>query len=81
MKQDDLLIKFMKVAIDKINRSLANNYAIEQVLIEKGIVTQKEMIEKIHDAENLPERKVGTEVLQQMMEDFNAKAKERSNAR
>jgi hypothetical protein len=73
--QDALLLKFMESAIEKINRSLANIYAIQQVLIEKAIVTQSEMLSKIHEAEELPERKVGMNVLQDMINEFNSNIK------
>jgi len=73
--QDKLLLKFMQSAIERINRSLANVYAVQQILIEKGIVTQSEMISKIHEAEELPERKVGMNVLQDMINEFNSNIK------
>ena len=73
--QDKLLLKFMRSAIERINRSLANVYAVQQILIEKGIVTQSEMLSKIREAEELPERKVGMNVLQDMINEFNSSIK------
>jgi replicative superfamily II helicase len=69
-QENSLLTKFMEAAIKRIDRSSANIYAIQQILIEKGIATQEEIISKNHDAENLPERKIGEKVLQDMLKDF-----------
>jgi hypothetical protein len=69
--QEALILKFMQTIVEKVNRSLANDYAVQQVLIKKGIVTKEEMISEIHDAQNLPDRKIGIQVLNQMLNDYN----------
>lgn len=67
----------MQVAIERINTNSATIYAIEQTLIEKGIVTQNELVSKIAEAKNLPEQKVGEKILKEMVEQFK---REKSHA-
>jgi hypothetical protein len=70
MASNDLLLKFMESSIVKINRCLAHIHAIEQLLIDKDIVTLEELKARIHDSEELPERKVGVKVLNDMIDDY-----------
>jgi len=73
----DINLRFMQVAIERINTNSATIYAIEQTLIEKGIVTQNELVSKIAEAKNLPEQKVGEKILKEMVEQFK---REKSHA-
>ena len=70
---DALVLKFMETTIDKVNRALVNSYAVQQILIQKGIATENELINKIKEAEQLPNRIIGIETLQDMIKDFNSK--------
>jgi hypothetical protein len=75
--KNEITLKFMEVAIDRINTNSATIYAIEQALIEKGVITQNELVSKIAEAKNLPEQKVGEKILKEMVEQFK---KEQSHA-
>lgn len=65
--QEDVLLKFMERAIENINTCLAGQYTLSKILIEKGLVTEAELLSKIKDDKNLPVRKKGSEILQQML--------------
>jgi hypothetical protein len=66
-----VLLKFMEVSIERINRCLSRIYAIEQILIEKSLISQDELKNRQYDAESLPERHVGSKVLKEMLDKFN----------
>jgi len=70
MKSDELLIKFMEIAIEKLSASLANICAIKTVLIENGLITSKELEAKVQEAFKFPDRIKGREVLESMINDF-----------
>jgi hypothetical protein len=74
---NEIILKFMETSIDKINRALANIYAIQQVLIKKGLVTQQELVLEISDAKTWPDRKVGIIVLNEMMKSLKEENKEK----
>lgn len=65
-----VLLKFMELSIEKINRCLSGIYAIEQILLEKQLISQDELKNKLYDAESLPERQIGSKVLKEMLEKF-----------
>lgn len=71
--EEDLLLKFMGTTISKVNTCLANIYAIETVLIEKGITSKNEMLSRIIDAKKLPQTKLGRSVLSEMIQDTDHK--------
>jgi hypothetical protein len=73
METKELLLKFMETSIDKINRCLANIYAIEQILIEKNIVSLEELKSLIKESERLPDRKIGIKVLEEMLNEIKEK--------
>lgn len=66
-KNQELMLKFMESTIEKVNMCLSGIYAIEVALIEKGLITQEEMIARLKEAKNLPVTNVGKQVLEQMM--------------
>jgi len=65
--KDTVLLKFMERAIENINTCLAGQYTLYQILIEKGIITEAELISKIKEDKNLPTRKLGIAVLKDML--------------
>jgi hypothetical protein len=73
--KNEITLKFMEVAIDRINTNSATIYAIEQALIEKGMITQNELVSKIADSKKLPEQKIGQKVLKDMIDQFRREQK------
>lgn len=64
---DQVILKFMEKTIDNINTLLAGQHAIYSLLIEKGIVTESELLSKLRDSKKLPDRKRGMEALEEML--------------
>jgi hypothetical protein len=62
-----MMLKFMERAIENINTCLAGQYTLYRVLIEKGLVTEAELISRIREDKNLPQRKLGIEALKDML--------------
>lgn len=75
MKESDfnLIFKFMQVTVNKSSEAFASISAIEQILIEKGIVTLPELKNKIKETKKLPERLINISTLEQMIKEFNRK--------
>ena len=65
-----IILKFMEVTIDKVSHSLAQIYALKDVLISKGVISELELKSYIHDAESLPTRLVGLKTLKEMLESY-----------
>ena len=72
--KEKLLLKFMEMTIERINTCLVNLHAVQELLIKKGVCSQDEIKAAVSDARNLPETKVGKQVLDEMIRDFNAAA-------
>jgi len=51
----------------QIQRCLVHLHAVEQVLIETGTVSKSHLIERIKEAQHLPEQQLGMQVLQTML--------------
>jgi hypothetical protein len=66
----DIILKFMEVAIDRINTNSATIYALGQAMLQKEVVTQEELVTLINDSKKLPEQKTGEKVLMEMIEQF-----------
>lgn len=64
---DQVLLKFMEKTIDNINTLLAGQYNLYKLLIEKNIVSEKELLSMLRDSKNLPDRKRGAEALEEML--------------
>ena len=68
--RDDLLLKFMQMAIKKINDNSATIYDLEKVLIENGTLDKKKLMSEIADSKKLPEQQIGKKVLSEMLADL-----------
>ena len=68
---DDLTHKYFSIIIEKLNISLATQFAIKQLLIEKGIVSSLELTKRIEEAQKLPDRIDNLNILKDMINDFN----------
>lgn len=63
-----VLLKFMEKTIDRVNTVLIHVHALEQMVLQKGLVTETELLRIIQDAKNLPDRLIGMETLKEMLE-------------
>jgi hypothetical protein len=70
-RRDKFLLHFLGTIIDKINTCYANIYAIQTILVNKGLVTKEDIIELSKDAKTMPQRRVGREALTQILQDLN----------
>jgi len=66
----DIILKFMEIAIDRINTNSATIYALGQAMLKKGVIAQDELATLIKDSKKLPEQKTGEKVLREMIEQF-----------
>lgn len=73
--RDDLLLRFMETTIEKVNTALSGLYALEKLLIEKNIVSEPELKQRLKDAKTLPNRLVGVSTLREMVENYRAEDK------
>jgi hypothetical protein len=67
MTNQELMLRFMEATIEKVNICLSSIYALEVLLIEKGLVTQDDMIHRIQDSKTLPQTKIGKQILDEMI--------------
>jgi hypothetical protein len=65
--QQAVTLTFMEKTIENVNICLAGQYTLFRTLIEKGIVTESELLSRIKEDKNLPQRKKGAEALQEML--------------
>lgn len=76
----------MEKTIENINTLLAGQYTLYNLLIEKKLITEEELIARLRDNKNLPTRKKGVKILEEMLApswedqvDFKETAKELLN--
>lgn len=65
--KESMIIRFMEKTIENINTCLAGQYTLYKILIEKKVVTEKELLARIKEDKNLPQRKLGIQVLEEML--------------
>lgn len=65
--KESMILRFMEKAISNINTCLAGQYTLYKVLIEKGVVTEQELLSRIKEDKNLPQLKLGIQVLEEML--------------
>jgi len=66
-RKDTMMLKFMEKTIENINTCLAGQYTLYRLFIEKGLITEDELISRIKEDKNLPQRKLGIEALKDML--------------
>ena len=64
---EKVLLRFMEKTIDNINTCLAGQYTLYKLLIDKKLITEPELINKLKEDRNLPQRKMGMKVLKEML--------------
>lgn len=65
--RDSVLLKFMERTIQNINTCLAGQYTLYKILIEKGVITEDELLHQIKQDKNLPTLKLGIDTLKEML--------------
>lgn len=65
--KDAVLLKFMERTIENINTCLAGQYTLYRLLIDKKLITEPELIDKLKEDKSLPVRKKGMKVLKDML--------------
>lgn len=65
--KESMILRFMERTIENINTCLAGQYTLYKILIEKKIVTEQELLSRIKEDKNLPQRKLGIQVLEDML--------------
>jgi hypothetical protein len=74
MKKDhEIILEFMRVTVEKVNRCLSDSYAIQKLLVEKGIVSEEDIKIRLKDAQSLPQVIIGKKALEEMIENFQPK--------
>lgn len=66
-RHQEVLLKFMKKTIENINICLANQYAVQKLLISKGVITEPDLINLLHESQKLPQRNLGAATLAEMI--------------
>jgi len=65
--QDSVILKFMERAIENINTCLAGQYTLYKLLIERGLITETNLISRLKEDKNLPKIKLGSNTLKDML--------------
>lgn len=74
--EEKILLRFMKMTIERTNSCMARMYALEMLLIKKGYVRSvKELKDLVTEAEELPIHKENLKMLDDMIREFNENAK------
>lgn len=66
-KQNDIFLVFMQETIEKVNRCLSSLYTIHKLLIEKGLITEKNLINRLNEDKDKPIHDLGKKVLNEMI--------------
>lgn len=66
-RHQEVLLKFMERTIENVNICLANQYAVQKLLISRGVVTEPELINLLRDSKKLPQRNLGAATLSEML--------------
>jgi hypothetical protein len=65
--QEKVVLRFMETAISRINSCLIGIRAVQELLIEKGIVDQATLEKKLRAVEDYPDIELGRRVLEEMI--------------
>lgn len=65
--KDSMMLKFMERAIENINTCLAGQYTLYKLLIERGVISEADLISRIKQDRNLPQLKLGINTLKDML--------------
>jgi hypothetical protein len=70
-KEHDVILEFMRVTIEKVNACLSNLYVLQKIIIEKRIISEQELIQKLNDSKALPRQNLGKKTLEEMLNELN----------
>jgi len=68
-EKEEILLKFMAMTIERINSCNASMHAMQTLMIEKGVATEKEILQYIKDSKDMPRRKIGKRVLAEILKE------------
>lgn len=68
-KKDDVILEFMKATIEKVNTCLSSLYALQKIMIEKGIITQEQLLQALNESKSMPKYDLGKRTLDQMLDE------------
>jgi hypothetical protein len=69
-KDQKVILEFMKATVERVNRCMSDTYAIQKLLIEKNIISEKDLNSRLKDAQSLPQAITGRKVLEDMIKNF-----------
>lgn len=64
---DAVVLRFMEKTIENVNTLLAGQYTLFKFMIEKGIISEKDLISKLKEDRSIPNRKMGIQTLKEML--------------
>jgi len=70
-RKEKMQLKFMEIAIARINTCLINIHALQSLLIRKRFFTEGELCAEIKYSKELPLTSLGKNVLNDMIKNFN----------
>lgn len=69
---DKVLLHFIESATERISTCLIHIHALEQILLQKNLITETELLNAIHEAEKWPEVLLGKKTLQEILKKENS---------
>lgn len=69
--QEKTLLKFMESTIQKVTQCMSGLYTIQNIMIEKGIITKNELRKRLKEDQDRPKRALGIETLEKMIKEYN----------
>lgn len=70
-KEHDVILEFMRVTIEKVNACLSNLYVLQKIIIEKRIISEQELVQRLNDSKALPRQNLGKKTLEEMLNELN----------
>jgi|WetSurMetagenome_2_1015567.scaffolds.fasta_scaffold902822_1 hypothetical protein len=68
-KKEELILKFMQVTFESLNSCHAKIYALQKVMVDKGVITPQELATLMDEAKARPKVRIGKEALDAMLKD------------
>lgn len=69
--KEEILLKFMESTIQKVTQCMSGLYTLQNIMIEKGVITKNDLKKRLKDDQDKPKRIVGIKVLEEMINEYN----------
>lgn len=69
--EQKLIFRFMETTMKHVNACMARIWALEKLLMEKGVAIPSDMKKRIKDAEHQPTHVRNVSILEDMIKEFN----------